>query len=80
MMPNRRGLVAPPPVGGRAGSVVAVVFAAETGAALGLPAATALLVAMEAGVPIPVPSDMVILLLGERARRAASPSGSSSSP
>ena len=32
----------------------------------GLPALTALLVAMEAGVPIPVPSDLLILVLGER--------------
>jgi membrane protein DedA with SNARE-associated domain len=43
-----------------------VLAAAETGAALGLPAVTLLLVAMEAGVPIPIPSDLVILLLGER--------------
>jgi membrane protein DedA with SNARE-associated domain len=45
---------------------VASIVAAETGAALGLPVAAALLAAMEAGVPIPVPSDLVILVLGER--------------
>jgi membrane protein DedA with SNARE-associated domain len=33
----------------------------------GLPVFTALLVAMEAGVPIPVPSDVLLLVLGERA-------------
>jgi membrane protein DedA with SNARE-associated domain len=32
----------------------------------GLPALTALLVAMEAGVPIPVPSDLLLLVVGER--------------
>ncbi len=41
-------------------------LAVEVGAGLGLPTATVLLAAMEAGVPIPVPSDLVILLLGER--------------
>jgi membrane protein DedA with SNARE-associated domain len=45
---------------------LASLVAAAAGAALGLPAATALLAAMEAGVPIPVPSDLVILVLGER--------------
>jgi membrane protein DedA with SNARE-associated domain len=33
---------------------------------LGLPAAVALLVPMEAGVPIPIPDDLVMLLIGER--------------
>ncbi len=32
----------------------------------GLPAITALLIAMEAGVPIPLPSDVLLLVLGER--------------
>ena len=32
----------------------------------GLPALVALLIAMEAGVPIPLPSDVLILVLGER--------------
>jgi membrane protein DedA with SNARE-associated domain len=36
-----------------------------------LPLALALLVAMEAGVPIPVPSDLVVLLVGERAAAGA---------
>jgi membrane protein DedA with SNARE-associated domain len=42
------------------------VFGAVFGG-LGLPAATALLVPMEAGVPIPIPDDLVMLLIGERA-------------
>ena len=46
--------------------VPSVLAATEAGAAFGLPAATVLLTAMEAGVPIPVPSDLVILVLGER--------------
>jgi len=33
---------------------------------LGLPTAVALLVPMEAGVPIPIPDDLVMLLIGER--------------
>jgi membrane protein DedA with SNARE-associated domain len=33
----------------------------------GLPVFAALLVAMEAGVPIPIPSDVLLLVLGERA-------------
>ncbi|HXY93441.1 MAG TPA: VTT domain-containing protein [Acidimicrobiia bacterium] len=33
---------------------------------LGLPAAVALLIPMEAGVPIPIPDDLVMLLIGER--------------
>jgi hypothetical protein len=50
-----------------------MLLAAETGAALGLPAAAALLLAMEAGVPIPIPSDLVILVLGERASAGSLP-------
>ena len=44
------------------------VLAAEAGAGagLGLPGLGVLLAAMEAGVPIPVPSDLVVLVLGER--------------
>lgn len=44
------------------------VVAAEAGvgAGLGLPGMGLLLAAMEAGVPIPVPSDLVVLVLGER--------------
>jgi membrane protein DedA with SNARE-associated domain len=45
-----------------AGPVLGAVFGG-----LGLPAATALLVPMEAGVPIPIPDDLVMLLVGERA-------------
>jgi membrane protein DedA with SNARE-associated domain len=33
---------------------------------LGLPAAVGLLIPMEAGVPIPIPDDLVMLLIGER--------------
>jgi membrane protein DedA with SNARE-associated domain len=47
-------------------AVVAAAEAGGVGAGLGLPALGALLAAMEAGVPIPVPSDLVVLVLGER--------------
>jgi membrane-associated protein len=40
---------------------------------LGVPAALALLVPMEAGLPIPIPTDLVILLVGERAAAGAVP-------
>ncbi len=40
---------------------------AGAGVNYGLPVFTALLVAMEAGVPIPLPSDVLLLVLGERA-------------
>jgi membrane protein DedA with SNARE-associated domain len=40
---------------------------------LGVPAALALLVPMEAGVPIPIPSDLVMLGVGERAAAGAFP-------
>ncbi|HEX2737696.1 MAG TPA: hypothetical protein VHP57_06125, partial [Acidimicrobiia bacterium] len=33
---------------------------------LGLPAAVGLLIPMEAGVPIPIPDDLVMLVIGER--------------
>jgi membrane protein DedA with SNARE-associated domain len=39
----------------------------------GLPVFAALLVAMEAGVPIPVPSDLLLLVLGERASAGSVP-------
>lgn len=42
-------------------------------AGLGLPAVTVLLAAMEAGVPVPVPFDLVLLLVGERAAAGAFP-------
>src|SRR5919106_3943438 len=48
------------------------IGAAATGS-LGVPAALALLVPMEAGVPIPIPTDLVILLVGERAAAGAIP-------
>lgn len=48
------------------------VLAAAPGA-LGVPAAVALLVPMEAGIPIPIPADLVILLLGERAAAGSIP-------
>jgi membrane protein DedA with SNARE-associated domain len=40
---------------------------------LGVPAAVAVLVPMEAGLPIPLPTDLVILLVGERAAAGAVP-------
>ena len=42
-------------------------------AGLGLPAVTVLLAAMEAGVPVPVPFDLVLLVVGERAAAGALP-------
>jgi membrane protein DedA with SNARE-associated domain len=50
----------------RAASVAAAGAGASAGAGLGLPGLGVLLAAMEAGVPIPVPSDLVVLVLGER--------------
>lgn len=47
--------------------------AATTG--LGIPAAVALLIPMEAGLPIPVPTDLLIIFLGERAAAGALPLG-----
>jgi membrane protein DedA with SNARE-associated domain len=44
---------------------------AGTGA--GVPGLLALLLAMEAGVSVPVPSDLVMLLLGERVSAGALP-------
>src|SRR2546428_4398002 len=40
---------------------------------LGAPAALGLLVPMEAGVPIPVPADLVMLTVGERVQAGAFP-------
>jgi membrane protein DedA with SNARE-associated domain len=40
---------------------------------LGIPAALALLIPMEAGLPIPVPTDLLIVFLGERAAAGAVP-------
>lgn len=42
-------------------------------AGIGLPVAVALLVPMEAGVPIPIPDDVVMLLIGERVGAGAIP-------
>jgi membrane protein DedA with SNARE-associated domain len=55
--------------GGRALAGVA----AGTGSGAGVPGLLGLLVVMEAGVPIPVPSDLVMLLLGERVSAGAVP-------
>ena len=49
------------------------MLAAATGAALGLPAVTGLLIAMESGVPIPIPTDLVLLVLGERTQAGRFP-------
>jgi membrane protein DedA with SNARE-associated domain len=52
----------------------ASVAAARVGLhGLGVPAALALLVPMEAGFPIPIPSDLVMLLVGERVAAGALP-------
>jgi membrane-associated protein len=40
---------------------------------LGIPAALALLIPMEAGLPIPIPTDLLIILLGERAAAGSIP-------
>jgi membrane protein DedA with SNARE-associated domain len=52
-------------------SVEGALAAASGGA--GVPGLLGLLLAMEAGVPIPVPSDLVMLLLGERVSAGALP-------
>ncbi len=44
-----------------------ILAASGSSVGLGLPATAGVLTAMEAGVPIPVPSDVLLLLLGERA-------------
>ena len=46
---------------------------AGAGSGAGVPGLLGLLLAMEAGVPIPVPSDLVMLLLGERVSAGALP-------
>jgi hypothetical protein len=48
-----------------------VLAAGVSGA--GVPVLFGLLLAMEAGVPVPVPADLVILVLGERASAGAVP-------
>jgi membrane protein DedA with SNARE-associated domain len=55
--------------GGRALAGVA----AGAGSGGGVPGLLGLLVVMEAGVPVPVPSDLVMLLLGERVSAGALP-------
>jgi membrane protein DedA with SNARE-associated domain len=52
-------------------SLGGVLAGAGTGA--GVPGLLGLLLAMEAGVPVPVPSDLVMLLLGERVSAGALP-------
>jgi membrane protein DedA with SNARE-associated domain len=49
------------------------VLAATEVAGVGLPLALVLLVPMEAGVPIPIPDDLVMLLVGERVAAGALP-------
>lgn len=51
-----------------------IVTAGGTGAAsAGLPFVTALVAGMEAGVPIPIPADFVLLIVGERVAAGAFP-------
>jgi len=52
-------------------SLEGVLAAVRSGA--GVPGLLGLLVAMEAGVPVPVPSDLMLLLLGERVSAGALP-------
>jgi membrane protein DedA with SNARE-associated domain len=52
-------------------SLESVAAGAATGA--GVPGLLGLLLAMEAGVPVPLPSDLVMLLLGERVSAGAVP-------
>jgi membrane protein DedA with SNARE-associated domain len=52
-------------------SLEGVAAGAATGA--GVPGLLGLLLAMEAGVPVPLPSDLVMLLLGERVSAGAVP-------
>jgi membrane protein DedA with SNARE-associated domain len=47
--------------------------ARAAGTGLGVPASLGLLLPMEAGVPIPVPADLVMLLVGERVAEGAFP-------
>jgi membrane-associated protein len=48
-------------------------LAASATGGLGVPAALALLIPMEAGIPIPIPFDLVLLFVGERAAAGAIP-------
>jgi membrane protein DedA with SNARE-associated domain len=48
-------------------------LAASATGGLGVPAALALLIPMEAGIPIPLPFDLVLLFVGERAAAGAIP-------
>jgi membrane protein DedA with SNARE-associated domain len=55
-------------------TVTEVFAASSTGrASVGLPVAVALLAGMEAGVPIPIPMDLVLLFVGERAATGSFP-------
>jgi hypothetical protein len=54
-------------------SLGGVLAGAGGGSGAGVPGLLALLLAMEAGVPVPVPSDLVMLLLGERVSAGALP-------
>ena len=56
-----------------AGGRALVGVAAGAGGGAGVPGLLGLLVVMEAGVPVPVPSDLVMLLLGERVSAGALP-------
>ncbi len=56
-------------------SALGFVLASGKSAAsgLGVPLAFVLLVPMEAGIPIPIPADLVMLLIGERAADGSFP-------
>jgi membrane-associated protein len=57
----------------REGAVTGAPALATQVAGVGLPLAVALLVVMEAGVPIPIPDDLVMLVVGERVAAGAIP-------
>jgi membrane protein DedA with SNARE-associated domain len=52
---------------------VLLASSGTTASGLGAPVALALLLPMEAGIPIPIPADLVMLLIGERAADGSFP-------
>ena len=57
----------------RGGAVTGTPALGAQVAGVGLPVAVGLLVVMEAGVPIPIPDDLVMLVVGERVAAGAIP-------
>jgi membrane protein DedA with SNARE-associated domain len=54
-------------------TAASATISAAAGATSGLPAAAGLLTLMEAGVPVPIPADVVMLAVGERAQAGEFP-------